>query len=192
MLFYGRHRNRLLNWQRNRRDSPPGPAEYQEQSWPENRRARSQPSPCWQRPRFCPSLNYNRRLQASQAHHLDGRHLLASPSSIFRTTASTFFFFVILLPPAFQVLPQVQTVAEGAGFFFTASAVGLIEIPLSQSSHVMCELYRWTADINWWITEIMNQGRGESLLWELKAESETGSSSDQFLLSASQAEVVWI
>lgn len=102
------------------------------------------------------------------------------------------FFFVILLPPAFQVLPQVQTVAEGAGFFFTASAVGLIEIPLSQSSHVMCELNRWTADINWWITEIMNQGRGESLLWELKAESETGSFSDQFLLSASQAEVVWI
>lgn len=38
----------------------------------------------------------------------------------------------------------------------------------------------------------MNQGRGESLLWELKAESETGSSSDHFLLSASQAEVVWI
>lgn len=187
MLFYGRHRNRLLNWQRNCRDSPPGPAEYQEQSWPENRRAPADRGrgfvPPWTTTDGCRQAKHIISTGDTCLHHL---HLfleqLHPPS----------FFFVILLHPAFQVLPQVQTVAEGAGFFFTASAVGLIEIPLSQSSHVMCELYRWTADINWWITEIMNQGRGESLLWELKAESETGSSSDQFLLSASQVEVVWI
>lgn len=36
MLFHARHRNGLLNRQRNRRDSPPKAAEYQEQSWTGN------------------------------------------------------------------------------------------------------------------------------------------------------------
>lgn len=162
MLFYGRHRNRLLNWQRNRRDSPPGAAEYQEQSWAENRRARSQPSPCWRGPRFRPSLNYNRRLQASQAHHLDGRHLLASPSSIFRTTASTFLCLhtPLLYSKCYRKCKLLQEL-QGFSLLPALSA-------LSRSLHHntvtlwLWVLYcRWRANIKCCITEMINQGRAE-------------------------------
>lgn len=66
--------SRLLNWQGNLEEPPPRAADYQQ-------RQEKQVSPCRQ------GLNLNRRLRASRVHHHDGRPLLASPQSIFRTTA---------------------------------------------------------------------------------------------------------
>lgn len=91
----------------------PEQQEYQEQELGrKRRRALSQPSPCRQGPRFRPSLNYNRRLQASQAHQLDGRPLLASPPSIFRTTAPTFFHLLSSLCKSYLKCKRLQKVQD--------------------------------------------------------------------------------
>lgn len=68
-------------------------------------------------PRFHPSLKYNRRLQASQVHRLDGRHLLASPLYLFLETLHPSFPSLQLplgeLPQcSFALLPPVGVVSE--------------------------------------------------------------------------------
>lgn len=125
-------------------------------------RALSQPSSCRQGPRFRPSLNYNRRLRASQAHQLDGRPLLASSPSIFRTTAPTPFFPLYFKLPLYElshVLQKLQRIFFPLYFLYYYHfdpESGL------QQSRVTCELCRCTST-DWCTAEMNNQRRAESL-----------------------------
>lgn len=154
-----------------------------------HRQALSQPSSCRQGPRFCPSLNYNRRLQASQAHQLDGRPLLASPPSIFRSTAPTFFHVLSSL----CILSAISSANCCRIFSFilsiSATLIKRLDCNCLQHSHVKCELCRCRTNTDCCVAwTILYRRELRVCMFSFRT---AGASTDHSLLSGSSCSNKW-
>lgn len=179
VLFYGRHRIRLLNWQRSRWNSPPRSHRLSGARAKQETQTRASRAPADRGRGFVPPWTTTDGCRQAKCIISTGDPCLHHLGLFLELLHPPFFLFVS--PSLLSVLSQVQTVADRAAFIITERGYGAVMLYVNYADEEQTQiagLQRWTIS-------------GELRVSRFSFQT-AGASTDQFLLSDSQPEVALI